>query len=320
MKKNSANSILIAGATASGKSALALALAESLGGEIINADAMQSYRELRILSARPSTTEEARLPHHLYGYLGSDDDSSVAAWMEQAEDIAQACLQRGRIPILVGGASLYITCFDQGLARIPPIPTELRRSVRERIESEGVDACYRELQRVDPALAERIASTDRQRISRGLEVFAATEKPLSLWQEESRSAAKPSGARLRLLLEPERAYLYQRCEKRFDAMIEQGALEEVAALQDGRGDIATALRRIHGVAPLHEYLLGKISLDEAIIAAKQQTRNYAKRQTTWARHRLSSWHRLGEGDSETSLAAALSLLEGTHLDLGAQKG
>ena len=297
--------ILIAGPTASGKSALAMALAEQFGGEIINADVMQSYREVRILSARPSPGDEERIPHHLYGYQNAQDDTSVADWMEAALTVITACKAAERIPVVVGGASLYITCFDQGLAQIPPVPSGIRASVRERIESEGVDVCYAMLEKVDPRLAGRIAPNDKQRIARGLEVFEATGKPLTDWQEETHSEP-PARNYLRLLLEPERALVYQRCERRFDAMMSEGALEEVDSLRDARGDIHPALKRIHGVAPLLSHLRGEITLAKAVSAAKQHTRNYAKRQTTWARHRLGGWHRLGTGDSPETVGKALS--------------
>lgn len=297
--------ILIAGPTASGKSTLAMALAEQFDGEIINADVMQSYREVRILSARPSFDDEERVPHHLYGYRNALDDVSVANWMEAASTVITACKKAERIPVLVGGASLYITCFDQGLAQIPPIPSDIRASVRERIESEGVDVCHAMLEKTDPRLAQRIAPNDRQRIARGLEVFEATGKPLTDWQEETHS--EPSSRNyLRLLLDPERALVYQRCEQRFDVMMSEGALEEVDGLRNARGDIHPALKHIHGVAPLLSHLYGEIPLTEAVSAAKQHTRNYAKRQTTWARHRLGGWHRLGVGDSKETIGKALS--------------
>ncbi|MCY4032000.1 MAG: tRNA (adenosine(37)-N6)-dimethylallyltransferase MiaA [Hyphomicrobiales bacterium] len=298
--------ILVAGPTASGKSALAMTLAEQFGGEIINADVMQSYREVRILSARPGPEDEKRLPHHLYGYRNAQDDASVANWMEEASTIIAACKKSERVPVVVGGASLYITCFDQGLAQIPPVPSDIRASVRERIENEGVGACYAMLEKTDPRLAQRIAPGDKQRIARGLEVFEATGKPLTDWQEETH-VEPPSRNYLRLLLEPERALVYQRCEQRFDAMMSEGALEEVDGLRDARGDIPPALKHIHGVAPLLSHLRGEISLAKAVSAAKQHTRNYAKRQTTWARHRLGGWHRLGVGDSDETIGKALSL-------------
>ena len=299
----------MAGPTASGKSALALALAQHIGGEIINADAAQCYREVRILSARPGAYEQARARHHLYGWLSAEEGSCAGGWLEQAQKIAAQCREAGKIPILVGGAGLYISCFDQGLASIPPVPPAVRAAVRERMESLGVAACHRELQRIDSPLAARVAATDRQRIARGLEVWQATAKPLSRWQQEAQEAQKtaPPANHLRLLLTPPRPHLYQRCETRFDAMMEQGALAEVASLRAGGGEIAPTLRRLHGVAPLQAHLNGGCSLEQAVSAAKQQTRNYAKRQMTWARHRLRHWHSLEAEDEEESLERALSL-------------
>lgn len=298
--------ILIAGPTASGKSTLALALAERVEGEIINADVMQSYREIRILSARPSHDEEKHTPHHLYGYRSAQDEISVADWLSDAASIATSCRNTGRIPIVVGGASLYITCFDQGLAEIPPIPSDIRSSIRRRIESEGTDACHAMLEKVDPKLARRIALGDKQRIARGLEVFEATNRPLTDWQKEAHSES-PSQNYLRLLLDPGRALIYQRCEQRFDVMMSRGALNEVDGLRDAHGDIHPSLKHIHGVAPLLSHLRGEIPLEEAISLAKQHTRNYAKRQTTWARHRFGEWRRLGVGDSRESIDKALSM-------------
>ena len=285
-----------------------MALAEQIGGGIINADVMQSYREVRILSARPSPDDEERIPHHLYGYRNAQDDVSVANWMEAALTVITACKKAGRIPVVVGGASLYITCFDQGLAQIPPVPSDIRASVRERIKNEGVDVCYAMLEKADPRLAQRIAPNDKQRIARGLEVFEATGKPLTDWQKETHSEP-PSRNYLRLLLDPERALVYHRCEQRFDTMMSKGALEEVDGLRDAQGDIHPALKHIHGVAPLLSHLRGEIALAEAISAAKQHTRNYAKRQTTWARHRLGAWHRLGAGDSEEAISEASSFVK-----------
>lgn len=309
-RQGKVDGILIAGPTASGKSALALALADRIGGAIINADAMQSFREVRILSARPSQAEEKRVSHHLYGYLSAQDDSSVASWMTKAKAIAEACSKAGRIPILVGGASLYITCFDRGMAYIPPTPPEIRQAVRKRMASKGLLGCYQELQRVDPDLSQRIAASDRQRICRGLEVWEATAKPLSLWQEEDRRRQPPptSGGYVHLLLAPERTHLYQCCENRFDDMMEHGALDEVASLRDAGEEIPSSLRRIHGVSPLESYLRKECSLSRAVALAKQHTRNYAKRQTTWARHRLGEWHRLDGIDGEERLEKALLFL------------
>lgn len=305
------DAVLIAGPTASGKSALALALAERLGGEIVNADAMQSYREVRVLSARPSAEEEARVRHHLYGYLSAHEERAVAAWLERARGAAAEARERGRIPIVVGGAGLYIECFDAGIAAIPVVPDAVRAAVRERVERDGAPACHEALMRVDPALAARVAPADRQRIARGLEVWEASGKPLSVWQAEAREAQRASslGRRhARLALAPERTLLYARCEARFDAMLGAGALDEVAALRDSHGDVPRPLLALHGVAPLLAHLRGECVLEEAAAAAKQQTRNYAKRQTTWARRRMSDWDVLpGFGDAAAIRERALSL-------------
>lgn len=309
--KGRPDAILIAGPTASGKSALALALAERLGGEIVNADAMQSYREARVLSARPSAEEEARVRHHLYGYLSAREERAVAAWLERAREAAKGARERGRIPIVVGGAGLYIECFDAGIAVIPAVPEAVRVEVRERVEREGAPACHAALKRVDPALAARIAPADKQRIARGLEVWEASGKPLSVWQEEAREAQRASARErrhARLVLAPERALLYARAEARFAAMLEGGALDEVTALRDSRGDVPRPLLALHGVAPLLSHLRGECSLDAAAAAAKQQTRNYAKRQTTWARRRMSDWEVLeGFGDAAAVRERALAL-------------
>src|SRR5262252_48520 len=251
--------ILIAGPTASGKSALALALAEALGGTIINADSMQVYRDLRIITARPTAQEEARVPHLLYGHVDAAENYSVGRWCVDVSAALAAVERAGRLPVVVGGSGLYFMALTRGLAAVPPIPPQIRAAVRERLEREGIAALYAELGERDAATARRLMPRDRARVTRALEVMLATGRSLTDWHAEG---MKPA-------LDAQGAELYRRIDGRFDAMLGSGALDEVRALASRSLDPALPAMKAHGVPWLIRHLKGEIDLQEAAEEAKR---------------------------------------------------
>jgi tRNA dimethylallyltransferase len=282
---------LIAGPTASGKSALALRLAEQIGGEIVNADALQLYRDLSVLSARPSAEEAARAPHHLFGVADAADGWSVGRWLVAA---TQALADIAGPAVVVGGTGLYFKALTQGLASIPPVSADVRASVAAQYDTYGEPAFRELLSRVDPAAAQRIAAGDRQRLCRAREVFEATGKALSDWQSQSAGALGEGWNAV--ALEPPREALYARCDARLTAMMEQGALEEVQALMARGLSPALPAMKAVGVRELAAHLVGDLSLEDAIAAAQQETRRYAKRQMTWLRNQTPDWKRIDAMD------------------------
>ena len=280
------DAILLAGPTTSGKSALALALAEELGGTIINADSMQVYRDLRIITARPSPADETRVPHLLYGHVDAAENYSVGRWYVDAQAALEETRRSGRLPILVGGTGLYFKILTQGLAAVPPIPASIRASVRDRLAADGIVPLYAELQRRDPATAERLMPGDRSRITRALEVVLATGRSLSDWHGEGMQAAIDTTRAVKVFLDVERAELYRRIDVRFDAMLKSGALDEVDALARRALDPALPAMKAHGVPWLIRHFRGDVTLDEAAEGGKRDTRRYTKRQATWFRNQL----------------------------------
>jgi tRNA dimethylallyltransferase len=275
--------LLIAGPTASGKSALALRLARERRGIIINADAMQVYRELRILTARPDAGEEAAAPHRLYGHVPVAVAHSVATWLHEAERELGAAWAEGFLPIVTGGTGLYFRALEQGLAAVPPIPDE----VRLRWRSFAGDL-HAELLRRDPAMAARLLPADRQRLVRALEVVEATGRSLGDWQREGAAEAPLKGVEVeRMFLDVPRPELYARAETRFEWMLSKGAIAEARQLI-GLDPALPALRAI-GVRELLAHLRGEASLEQATAAAKQATRRYIKRQLTWWRGQMAHW-------------------------------
>ena len=286
---------LIAGPTASGKSALALRLAGSTGGEIVNGDSMQVYGDLRVLTARPSPRDEAAVPHHLFGVADAAEAWSVGRWLKAATVILAEIAGRGRPAIVVGGTGLYFRALTQGLAEVAAVPAAVRAKVQALYDEIGEAAFRTRLAEVDPASAERIATADRQRLTRAYEVFAASGRPLSAWQARTDPTLTPGSWR-GLVLEPPRETIYARCDQRLAAMLEAGALEEVARLI-GRGlDARLPAMKALGVAPFAAYLRGDLGLDEALARARRDTRRYAKRQVTWFRNQASDWPRAQGAD------------------------
>ena len=285
----SKRAVLIAGPTASGKSALALALAEALGGTIINADSMQVYRDLRIVTARPTAQEEARVPHLLYGHVDAAENYSVGRWCVDASAALAAVERAGRLPVVVGGTGLYFKALTRGLAAVPPIPPQIRAAVRERLERKGIAALYAELGERDAATARRLMPRDRARVTRALEVMLATGRSLTDWHAQGMKPALDAQAAVKLFLDVERAELYRRIDGRFDAMLGSGALDEVRALASRGLDPALPAMKAHGVPWLIRHLSGEIDLVAAVEGAKRDTRRYSKRQGTWFRHQLPDW-------------------------------
>jgi tRNA dimethylallyltransferase len=278
--------VLIAGPTASGKSALALALAQSTGGVIINTDSMQVYRDLRVLTARPRVDEEALVPHRLYGHVDAAVNFSAGAWVADAATVLAELRGQNRLAIFTGGSGLYFKALTRGLSAVPPIPAAVRESVRARLERDGVEALHAELGQRDPVSAERLKPRDRTRIARALEVVEATGRALTDWHREGLPPLLPPGTFSALFLEPDRDALYARIDARFEVMLAAGALEEVAALAARRLDPLLPAMKAHGVPALIRRVRGEITREEAATIGRADTRHYAKRQFTWFRHQL----------------------------------
>lgn len=302
--------ILIAGPTASGKSGFALRLAEEIGGTVINADSMQVYRELSIITARPTAEEMARVPHRLYGFVPSAEAYSVGRYLvDAAHAIAQARAE-GRVPIVVGGTGLYFKALLEGLSPLPAIDPEIRARLRARAEEEGAAVLHAELARRDGERAARLMPTDKQRIVRALEVLESTGRTLGEWQTLPGTPVVAGTDAQRLLLVADRTQLMARIDARFDAMLAAGVLEEVRAFAAlGLSEELPAVRA-HGVRPLMAHLRGEIALEAAAEGSKAETRRYAKRQLTWHRRNMMSW--------EVIKTQLMERMTATELAFGAQ--
>ena len=298
---------LIAGPTASGKSALALRLAESLGGELINADSMQLYAGLRVLSAAPTPADQARAPHHLYGVADPAEAWSVGRWLRAVEPVLARLAEAARPAIVTGGTGLYFRALTVGLADIASAPPAVRTAAAEWLEHEGEAAFRAMLAERDPVSAARIASGDRQRLLRAWSVLEATGRPLTAWQADTRPVLR-SDAYAAVVLEPPRPALYARCDARLLAMVEHGALEEVAAMtRRGLSPDLPAMKAL-GVRELGDHLQGRCSLEAAVARAQLQTRRYAKRQCTWFRNQTPDWPRIGSGEPQAQWNRLLELV------------
>lgn len=278
--------VVIAGPTASGKSALALGLAERANGVVINADASQVYADLRLLSARPSPAEEARAPHRLYGVVDGATACSAADWAAMARAAIAQAHTEGRLPIVVGGTGLYIRTLLDGIAPVPDIPDEVRAQVR------ALDDPHAALALADPAMAQRLRPSDRQRSARALEVKRATGRSLADWQAATEGGIGGTVELRAHVVETDRAELYARCDHRFDLMLAEGALDEARALAARGLSPALPVMKALGVPPLLAHLAGDLTIEAAADAAKQDTRRYAKRQLTWFRNQTPDWRRI----------------------------
>jgi tRNA dimethylallyltransferase len=297
---------LIGGPTASGKTAISLRLAREIGGEIINADSIQLYGDLRILSARPTPEEMAQAPHHLFGVAEGGEAWSVGAWRRAALPLIADIRARGASPILVGGTGLYFRSLTHGLADIPQAPPETRAEAEAQFEAMGEPAFRTRLGEIDPAAAARIAPGDRQRLVRAWEVYLAAGRPLS----DLQAATLPplaAGDWRGVVVEPPRAELYARCDARLAAMFEAGAREEVSALMARGLDPALPVMKALGVAEIAAWEAGELSCDEALAAAQQSTRRYAKRQATWFRNQTPDWPRITAADPDAQWGQFLAL-------------
>jgi tRNA dimethylallyltransferase len=296
--------ILIAGPTASGKSALALGLAEKLGGIIVNADSMQVYRDLRVITARPTPAEEALMPHVLYGHVDAAVRYSAGAWRVDATAALATAARDARPAIVVGGTGLYFETLTKGLAAVPPISDDIRAAVRARLQAQGSVALHAELARADPVMAQRLTPGDRSRIARALEVVLATGRSLSDWHRDGMPPVLDASRAIKVFLDPERSALQRRIETRFRAMLAAGALDEVAALAARNLDPALPAMKAHGVPWLIRHLRGEFSLADAAAGGVRDTWRYTKRQATWFRNRMPDWPW-----SELEAAQALILRE-----------
>ncbi len=297
--------ILIAGPTASGKSALAQSVARRHGGEVVNADSMQVYRDLRILTARPTPLEEQTIPHRLFGHVDGAENYSVGRWLEDFKATLDELAARGRVAVVAGGTGLYFKAALQGLSDIPSVPAEVRARVREGARGRPPRELHAELARVDPITASRLRPSDPQRILRALEIFAATGRSLAQLQGARTPPLLDSVACAAFFIAPSRPELFARINARFDKMIEAGALDEARALGSRGLDPLLPVMRAHGVPHLLNFLDGRMPLDEAIERGKSDTRHYAKRQVTFARHQLPSFLWVEGEDMETRILAAL---------------
>jgi len=277
----------VAGPTASGKSALAIALAQRLGGEIVNADSMQVYRDLSILTARPSDEDTALLPHHLYGVLEAGETCAAGLWLSWMHRLLPEIWGRGRLPVVVGGTGLYLRALTAGLAPVPEVPSAARAAAAADYDRLGAETFAAELARLDAASAAAIPPGNRQRMIRAMEVARATGRPISAWQAEPHLGGLIRPAVVVSLL-PERTWLYDRCDRRFRAMLAAGAWEQAeAALAAGLSPEAPVCRAL-GTAALIDAILGRIGREAAVEKAQRETRNYAKRQLTWFSRQLAA--------------------------------
>lgn len=283
--------ILIAGPTASGKSDLAMAIAERTDGLIVNADSMQVYAELAVLTARPSPADTGRLPHRLYGHMPARDAYSVARWLDDIRVVLDEAARLGKRPIVVGGTGLYFKALTEGLAPVPAIAEAVRAKWRTRALGDGAASLHAELAARDPVMASRLARQDTQRIVRALEVVDATGRSLADWQAEATDPILPPDRAVKIVVERPRAELVTRADKRFGQMIDRGAIEEVRALLAlGLAPELPAMRAL-GVRPIAELLGGRLDRQGAIDAGQRETRAYIKRQLTWLKRNMITWKR-----------------------------
>ncbi|MCO5130946.1 MAG: tRNA (adenosine(37)-N6)-dimethylallyltransferase MiaA [Xanthobacteraceae bacterium] len=301
--------VLIAGPTASGKSALALDLAQRCGGVVINTDSMQVYRDLRVITARPTPAEEARAPHRLYGHVDAAVNYSAGMWVSDAARVLAEARAERRLPIFTGGSGLYFKALTRGLSAVPAVPPEVRDAVRARLDRDGPEVLHDELRRRDPAAATRLKPRDRSRVARALEVIEATGRALTDWHRDALPPLLPPEQTTAVFLAPERDALYARIDARFTTMLDSGALEEVRRLSARRLDPLLPAMKAHGVPALIRHLAGELPLEQAAAIGRLDTRRYAKRQFTWFRHQLPEFTWAEPEAAAAWLTRALSVAE-----------
>lgn len=302
--------ILIAGPTGSGKSRLALELAERLApATIINVDSMQVYAEIPILSAQPTRAEQARAPHRLYGHIPAWQAYSAGRFVREAAEAVGAARSAGRRAILVGGTGLYFKALIEGLSPVPEVAADIRERWRHRASVEGAEALHAELTRRDPEMAARLRPTDPQRIVRALEVLEASGRSLAHWQRQPGTPVIAEAKAVRLVLRPPRADVGRHCDARLEAMFAAGAVEEVARLRAMQLDPALSAMRALGVRPLLRHLAGEIGLEAALELAKAETRQYVKRQETWLERHMIAWMHMFEQQMESVASKIVTLID-----------
>ena len=285
--ERSASYIMIAGPTASGKSHAAVDLAKALGGEVINADSMQLYADLSVLTARPSLSDMENVPHHLYGVANGAHRGSVAEWLKLAADAMMLVRSRGNIPILIGGTGMYLDAAISGIAPVPEVPVAIHDATAVLYQQLGSSTFQKQLATLDPQIAERIADGDSQRLIRAMSVITATGTPLSVWQAKDHKGAL-IGQALKIAILPNREILYRRINERFNIMLDAGALDEVRCLAARDLDPSLPLMKALGVSALKSVLDGKMTIGEAEYISKRDSRHYAKRQMTWLRNNYNA--------------------------------
>jgi tRNA dimethylallyltransferase len=299
--------ILIAGQTASGKSGLALQIAKQVDGVIVNADSMQVYKGLQIISARPTSEEMQGIPHKLYGHVPASTPYSVGHWLADVEQALAEIDKQGKRAIIVGGTGLYFKGLLEGLSPVPDIPDDIRDKWRRYALDQTIDL-HKMLAERDPKIAKRLLASDRQRLARALEVIDGTGKSLLYWQQQPETALLDPDDTVKLVIEIDRAVLYARCDHRFDLMMDNGALEEVRKLVELQLPPTLPSMRALGVRPLTAFLSGEISELDAIEKAKTETRQYAKRQSTWLKSNMIAWNPINLKDSESLSSILLALI------------
>lgn len=298
--------VLIAGPTASGKSALAMRIAERHRGVVINADSMAVYRDLAVLTGRPDAADLARVPHRLYGYRDAAHPHSVGLWLQEAEAELRRAWAAGRLPVVVGGTGLFFKALTQGLSDIPAVPEGLRARLRAEAEGRTPEELHARLHHIDPVTAAGLRPSDPQRVLRAIEVFEATGQPLAVFQARRSAPVLPVARAAALVLTPDRTALRGGIDARFDRMMEAGALDEVRRLAERRLDPALPAMRALGVPPLLAHLAGLLPLEAAVARSKAETRAYAKRQETFARHQLPGFVPVAPEGAEAVLDGLLS--------------
>ena len=307
--------IVIGGPTASGKSALAVALAERLGGVVINADSMQLYGALSILTARPGADALARAPHVLFGFAKPDDIWSAGRWRRRAAQEIETAHAEGKLPIVAGGTGLYLEALTDGLADVPAADPAIRGRLRALLAERGSGAMHDMLAERDPEGAAAIRPSDPQRILRALEVVEATGEPLHVWHSRQGGPPDEGWAVLRILLMPDRDALYAACDARFDGMIADGALDEARAVGAMGLDPGLPMMKAVGLAPLLAHCRGELDLADAVAAARRDTRRYARRQMTWFRNRSKPDRIVNAQYSESMMTEIFSFISDFRLTL-----
>ena len=301
--------ILIAGPTASGKSGLALALAERLGGVVINADSMQVYSELRILTARPTQDDERRVPHALYGFVPAREAYSTGRYLKDAQAAVARARDHGLRPIFVGGTGLYFKALLEGLSPVPPVDDAIRAHWRTEAERVGSEVLHSILAERDAEMAGRLNPADTQRVVRALEVLESSGRSLAYWQSQPGEPVLDRATARCLLMLPDRATLHRRADARFAHMIDAGALQEAAAMADLQLDADLPAMRAIGVAPMIAAHKGEVSLDEAVARGQAETRQYIKRQETWLRRNMIAWRNVFSQEMQKSEALAITFIQ-----------